>query len=258
MSLYKIFGFPDLGALIVRKAAGHVLRRRKYFGGGTVDMVVSLEEQWHAKKSDSLHDQLEDGTLPIHSIMAVRPALDVHQELFGTLDRVSRHTARLAQDLYDGLSSLRHSNNAAVCELYKDSRSTYGDLNTQGPIVAFNIRNGEGAWISNPEVEKLAAVKNIQLRTGGLCNPGGIASSLHLAPWEMRQNFSTGQRCGSENDVMNGKPTGMVRVSLGAMSTTRDVAAFMKFMRDFFVQSEVVPSFAADLPVLPAHQQAFH
>jgi len=168
MSLYKIFGFPDLGALVVRKAAGHVLRRRKYFGGGTVDMVVSLTEQWHAKKSDSLHDLLEDGTLPIHSIMAIEPALDVHRELFGTLDRVSRHTARLAKDLYDGLSSLRHGNNTAVCEMYKDSKSTYGDLKSQGPIIAFNIRNGEGAWISNPEIEKLAAVKNIQLRTGGL------------------------------------------------------------------------------------------
>jgi len=36
LSLYKIFGFPDLGALIVRKASGHVFDRRRYFGGGTV------------------------------------------------------------------------------------------------------------------------------------------------------------------------------------------------------------------------------
>jgi molybdenum cofactor sulfurtransferase len=35
LSFYKIFGFPDLGALIVRKAAGHVFDRRRYFGGGT-------------------------------------------------------------------------------------------------------------------------------------------------------------------------------------------------------------------------------
>lgn len=41
MSLYKIFGFPDLGALIIRKAAGSIFDRRHYFGGGTVEMVVS-------------------------------------------------------------------------------------------------------------------------------------------------------------------------------------------------------------------------
>lgn len=37
ISFYKIFGFPDLGALIVRKASARVLRPRKYFGGGTTD-----------------------------------------------------------------------------------------------------------------------------------------------------------------------------------------------------------------------------
>lgn len=41
LSLYKIFGFPDLGALIVRKSAGTVFDKRRYFGGGTVEMVVS-------------------------------------------------------------------------------------------------------------------------------------------------------------------------------------------------------------------------
>jgi molybdenum cofactor sulfurtransferase len=34
VSFYKIFGFPNIGALIVRKRAGHMLQQRKYFGGG--------------------------------------------------------------------------------------------------------------------------------------------------------------------------------------------------------------------------------
>ena len=41
LSLYKIFGFPDLGALIIRKDAGSIFNKRRYFGGGTVEMVVS-------------------------------------------------------------------------------------------------------------------------------------------------------------------------------------------------------------------------
>jgi molybdenum cofactor sulfurtransferase len=236
LSLYKLFGFPDLGALIVRKASSSVFDRRRYFGGGTVEMVVCLKEQWHAKKVETLHERLEDGTLPIHSIMALDAAMDVHQELYGSLKSVSEHTTTLAARLYEGISSLRHGNGLDVCHVYRDPTSTYGDANTQGPIIAFNMRNHLGGWISNAEVEKLAAVKNFQLRTGGLCNPGGVASSLGLAPWEMKENFSAGQRCGNDNDIFRAKPTGMIRVSLGAMSTSKDVITFVDFLREFFVQ----------------------
>jgi molybdenum cofactor sulfurtransferase len=236
LSLYKIFGFPDLGALLVRKESGHVFDKRRFFGGGTVEMVVCLKEQWHAKKSESLHERLEDGTLPIHNIMALDAAMTVHEELFGSLERISKHTAFLAARLYEGLSSLHHWNSASVCQVYKDPLSTYGDPTTQGPIVAFNIRNHLGGWVSNAEVEKLSVVKNIHLRTGGLCNPGGVSGSLGLAPWEMRENFSAGQRCGNDNDIIRGKPTGMIRVSLGAMSTLKDVSLFVDFVREFFVQ----------------------
>jgi molybdenum cofactor sulfurtransferase len=239
MSLYKIFGFPDLGALIVRKASSKVLQKRKYFGGGTVDMVVCQKAQWHIKKSDSLHEQLEDGTLPIHSIMALHSAIDVHHELFGAPRRVSEHCAFLARKLHDNLAALCHGNGLSVCEIYKDPKSDYSDTLSQGPIIAFNIRNVHGGWVPNSEVEKLATVRNIQLRTGGLCNPGGIASYLQLEPWEMKRNFSAGQRCGQEGDVMHGKPTGMIRLSLGAMSTLQDVETFVEFMEEFFVEQYV-------------------
>ncbi|CAO2648810.1 Nn.00g097590.m01.CDS01 [Neocucurbitaria sp. VM-36] len=239
LSLYKMFGFPDLGALIIRQASASVFDRRRYFGGGTVEMVVCLKEQWHAQKADSLHERLEDGTLPIHSVMALDSAMTVHEELYTSLDQISKHTTFLAKTLYEGLSALRHGNGESVCQIYKDPDSTYGDARTQGPIVAFNFRNQHGGWFSNAEVEKLAAVKDIQLRTGGLCNPGGIASSLGLAPWEMRENFSAGQRCGNDNDIIRAKPTGMIRVSFGAMSSLKDVNLFIAFVREFFVQESL-------------------
>ncbi|KAF2405406.1 PLP-dependent transferase [Trichodelitschia bisporula] len=234
LSLYKIFGFPDLGALIVNRRAGNALRRR-YFGGGTVDMVVCVKEQWHVPK-EVLHERLEDGTLPVHSIMALHAALDVHSELFGSLGRISRHCASLARQLYEGLAALRHGNGARVCEIFKDASSDYLNPSTQGPVLAFNLRNSQGAPVPNSEVEKLASVRNIHLRTGGVCNPGGIASRLGLAPWEMKRNFSAGLRCGAEGDVMHGKATGIVRASLGAMSTRADVCALLSFLQEFFVE----------------------
>lgn len=241
LSLYKMFGFPDLGALIVRRASGHVFRNRKYFGGGTVDMVLCIQEQWHAKNSESLHGQLEDGTLPIHSIIAAEHAMIVHHELFGPLERISQHTMSLAQKLYDGLRRMKHANDVDLCEVYTDLRSDYTDSRTQGPIVTFNMRNSSRAWIGTGEVEKLAAVKDINLRTGAMCNPGGTASYLQLKPWEMRQNLAAGQRCGVDAELDGGKPTGMIRLSLGAMSTLKDVHSFLGFIDEFFVEHKHIP-----------------
>ncbi|KAF2752794.1 PLP-dependent transferase [Pseudovirgaria hyperparasitica] len=236
ISLCKIFGFPDLGAIVVRKDAANIFDNRQYFGGGTVDLVVCSRDEWHSRKSETLHDRLEDGTLPIHSIIALKFALQMHKELFGSLEMVSKHTLALAKQLYHNLSSLRHGTGQPVCEIYKDPSSSYDDKISQGPVVSFNIRNAQGAWISNHEFEKLAAIKKIDVRTGGLCNPGGISSSLGLASWELKQNFSAGQRCGNENDIMLGKPTGMIRLSLGAMSSMEDVSRFTRFMHEFFVE----------------------
>lgn len=252
LSLYKIFGFPDLGALVVRQASASIFDRRRYFGGGTVEMVVCLKEQWHAKKADSLHESLEDGTLPIHSIIALDNAMAIHREVYTSLDKISRHTMYLAKKLHEGLSSLRHGNGKDVCHVYRDMTSTYEDATTQGPIIAFNLRNECGGWVSNAEVEKLAAIKNIQLRTGGLCNPGGVASSLGLAPWEMKKNFSAGQRCGNDNDIIRAKPTGMIRVSFGAMSVLEDVHSCIEFIREFFVQGSPPPSPPPTLPMSAA------
>lgn len=247
LSFTKIFGFPDLGALIVRKDAGHLFQHRRYFGGGTVDMVVCRNEQWHAMKGTCLHEQIEDGTLPFHNILALKSAFSSHKHLFGSMDLVAAHTSALARDMYEKLRGLQHGNGKPVCRIYKNALSTYGDATTQGPTIAFNLLDSQQKWISNTEIEKLANVKNIHLRTGGLCNPGGTAKHLDLAPWEMRENFSAGWRCGGENDVMNGKPTGMIRVSLGAMSTSSDVARFTNFISEFFVEKLVPDPCSASL-----------
>lgn len=239
LSFYKIFGFPDLGALIVRKESGSVLRERKYFGGGTVDVVLCGREKWHAPKSQSFHDSLEDGTLPFHNILALNAAIDSHQKLYGSMDRIASHTACLAQKLFIGLQDMRHANAEPVCVMYSKSSHAKATQCLQGPVVAFNLRNSQGAWVSNTEFEKLASVRNIHIRTGGLCNPGGVAKTLKLEAWEMRRNFSAGFRCGSETDIYSGKITGIIRASIGAMSTISDVEAFVSFVQEFYMEGTI-------------------
>lgn len=237
LSFYKIFGFPDLGCLIVRKEAAHILTaRRKYFGGGTVDMVISLDEEWVSRKSQSVHDVLEDGTLAFHSIIALEAGMDSHARIFGSMGLVQGHVGYLGRVLYEGLVGLRHGDGGAVCVVYKHAGSRYGDGGTQGPTVAFNIRDARGGWVGKSDVERLAIARGIQIRTGGVCNPGGIATYLGVEGWELRRNFAGGMRCGDELDVLEGKPTGVVRVSLGAMSSLRDVEVFIRFVRECFVE----------------------
>ena len=44
-----------------------------------------------------------------------------------------------------------------------------------------------------------------------------------------------GHVCWDEHDLVDGRPTGLVRVSLGWMSTWEDAAAFVAFVRKHFV-----------------------
>lgn len=241
LSFYKIFGFPDLGALIVRRKSAHILTWRKYFGGGTVSSLTVLHEASYHRKDATIHDGLEDGTLPFHSIIALGCAIDVHRDLYGSMANISKHTMFLTRRLYDGISNIRHSNGRAVCEIYHDATNInpYTDATTQGATIAFNILRPDGSYVSYSTVEQLANQKGIYVRAGGLCNPGGIASYLKVAPWHFKRAWSAGHRC-SESDnteIINGKPTGVVRVSLGAMSMLSDVDMFLAFMLETFVEN---------------------
>lgn len=242
LSFYKIFGFPDLGALILRKDAGHILDHRRYFGGGTTEMITCIGDSWVARKQSSFHVRLEDGTIAIRSILALRCAIDTHRGIFGDLGEVSRHTAWLAKGLYERLNSIRHFNGTPVCHLYKAPSSTYGDPQTQGATVAFNIRKSDGTWVGCWHVGALLRKNNIHVRTGNLCNPAGMACALGVDAEWLRSAFDEDFRCNTEVDVLRGVPIGMVRVTLGAMSTLEDINLLVNFINRNLVEHKGVPA----------------
>ena len=184
--------------------------------------------------------------MPFHSIVALQSALNVHKKLYGRMDKISRHANYLASLLREQLHALRHANGTQLCTFYS---GTTMENPVQGPVIAFNLKDSRGKYISNSEVEKLAIVKDVQFRTGGLCNPGGIASHLGLSTNDLRQNYDQGQRCGGDNDIINGKPTGAIRVSFGAMSSKQDVNTFIEFVKEFYVDSRTVQPLGRDLPL---------
>jgi molybdenum cofactor sulfurtransferase len=232
VSFYKIFGFPDLGALVVRKDCANILSGRKYFGGGTVEVVSVSKDAWHACRESSVHRRMEDGTLPFHSIIALEHAIRIHKQLFGSMTDVSRHCNYLCQLLREDMQRLRHGNGAPVCQIHGIEDEGF---QSSGPIISFNLVNANGAYLSNAEVDKLAIVNKIHLRTGGLCNPGGTSNYLNLSSEDLRENHARGHRCGDGNDIVQGRPVGTIRVSLGATSSLRDIQKLVAFLEEYFV-----------------------
>lgn len=237
MSWYKCFGMPDLGSLIVRKASAPVLRSRKYFGGGTTEMIGCEGSPWVERKVSSIHASLEDGTIAIRSILALSCAIDTHASLFDGLSQVSKHTGWLAKVLYDQLADLKHVNGTPVCHMYKALTSTYGDPDSQGATVTFNIKKGDGSWMSGFNAGAMLRENNIHVRTGSLCNPAGMAAALGLSANDLRAAFDSGFRCNQAgNDIRGDVPFGMIRATLGAMSTLKDVETLVGFVQKHFVE----------------------
>jgi len=257
MSFYKVFGYPDLGALIVRKASAGVLRRRRCFYGGTVDMVIAIDRAWHALRDGPLHDRLEDGTLPFHNIIALGHAIDTHTRLYGNMSNISRHTAALTRHMYGRLSSLKHTNGRAVCRIYNDPAATYGDARTQGATITFNVIAADGTPVGYADVEKLADTRRIAIRSGSLCNPGGFATYLGWTGQEMGLAYDAGHRCSDVTQVVYGKLTGVVRASLGAMSNLDDVQRFLQFLEEFYVDLPTSAAAATAMSTEPVLREQY-
>lgn len=236
LSFYKIFGFPNLGALLVKKSASKVLTSRKFFGGGTVEMVIAVNDSWHSKKP-TIHSRLEDGTLAFTSIFALDLAIDTHRKLYGPspMKYISMHTSRLIKKLYDQMVALRHSNNVPVVQVYKDPSSVYGEAHLQGATIAFNIQKAAGGLVSFMDFEKEADSQGIYVRSGSLCNPGGLATNLQWSPRELKAAYDEGHKCSEPLAEVFGKAIGVVRVSLGAMSNEEDCDRLVQFIRETYI-----------------------
>ena len=223
LSFYKIFGYPDLGAVIVRRDASHVLQQRLYFGGGTRATLTA--DGSHKAPHQALHESLEDGTLPFHHLLALDSAFSNYTRLFGGQINVARHSAAVTRFAYTLLSSLRHPHGEHVCKIYSPWN--------HGPIIAFNLLTANGEPMGFITFEKEASSRGFAVRTGGMCNPGGVQRYLDFPNKELAKIFEQGKVCGDAIDVVNGKPLGVIRVSFGACSTFEDVVQFVNFVRDF-------------------------
>ncbi|XP_076294730.1 molybdenum cofactor sulfurase isoform X1 [Lasioglossum baleicum] len=234
LSFYKMFGYPTgIGALLVKNSSASALHKL-YYGGGTVDVSLS-SEMFHVKR-ESLHQRFEDGTVPFLSIASLRHGLDILSAV--KMQKISHHVFSLARFLHESLLKLHHGNGKPVAKLYSDT--AYENCDLQGGIVAFNLIRSNSEYVGYMEVLNMAALFKIHLRTGCFCNPGACQRHLALSNNDVLQNYDAGYVCGGAADLINGRPTGAVRVSFGYMSTLKDVQTLLFMIKECFVDGPQV------------------
>ncbi|XP_051935896.1 molybdenum cofactor sulfurase isoform X1 [Hippocampus zosterae] len=235
ISFYKIFGFPTgLGALLVRNHAAGILKKT-YFGGGTAAAYLSSEDYY--VQAANVSDRFEDGTVSFLDIIALNHSFEALYRITGGMQNIQQHTFGLARYTYMLLSSLCHGNRRPVAQMY--TLGQFDSPRTQGAILNFNLIDSCGEIIGYSQVDRMASLYNIHVRTGCFCNTGACQSFLGITNQEMRRNLQAGHVCGDTIDLVDGQPTGSVRVSFGYMSTFDDCQKFLSFVVECFVEKPV-------------------
>lgn len=233
VSFYKIFGLPTgLGALLVNKHVAPLLRKG-YFGGGTAAAYLAGEDFYIPRST--VAERFEDGTISFLDVIALKHGFDALEHLTGGMVNIQQHTFALVQYTHSALSSLRYPNGAPVVRIYSDSGFSSPDV--QGPIINFNVLDDGGNIIGYSQVDKMASLYNIHLRTGCFCNLGACQRHLGLSEEMVKKHFQAGHVCGDDVDIIDGRPTGSVRISFGYMSTLEDAQAFLRFISTIYLRS---------------------
>ncbi|CAI2191488.1 13878_t:CDS:2 [Funneliformis geosporum] len=233
LSFYKMFGFPTgLGALILKTELNQILRKA-YFGGGTLKASV-YDRQWQQFRDD-LTERYEDGTVNFLNIIALDYAFDSMERLYKNYEYISNHVTSLITYLSRTMKSFCHYNGQAVCIVNSDR--DFSDNKQQGATFSFNLKRSDGKLVGYLEVEKLASVNGIHIRSGGNCNPGSVSKWMGITSDEFMQNYMCGKVCDDNQDIFHGKSYGAVRLSIGAMTTIEDILIWLDFFERNYVET---------------------
>jgi molybdenum cofactor sulfurtransferase len=230
LSFYKLFGYPTgIGCLIASREALSRLRR-PWFAGGTVTFssVGALDGGTDGYYLSPGAPGFEDGTLNYLSVPAVAIGLRWLDAI--GLDLVHARVKVLTAWLLQELLSLRHANGSHVVHAYGPRDSV-----DRGGTIAMNMVDPAGTTWDCWEVERLANLRNLSLRSGCHCNPGAREVALGFEQAELAACFARKEQLSYWEFLRRIQPNiqGVVRVSLGLASTFHDVYRFLVFAREF-------------------------
>jgi selenocysteine lyase/cysteine desulfurase len=226
LSFYKMFGYPTgAGVLIARREALAKLHR-PWFAGGTI-AVASVQADRHALAAGAA--AFEDGTPSYLTLPAVEIGLDFLES--AGIETIHRRVRCLTGWLLERLQALRHGNGVPLLALYGPKSA-----DRRGATLAFNFRDAQGRLVDHRQVEEVASLRRISLRTGCFCNPGAGELALGLDRDELVTCFRRAADVMTYEDFrhcIHHEGTGAVRISLGLASNLADAEAFLRFAEDF-------------------------
>jgi molybdenum cofactor sulfurtransferase len=205
LSFEKMFGFPNIGALIVQNSLVRELIR-PYFGGGTI--VYALPSRNFEKMRIVPSAKFEDGSLPFLAIAAIGSGYQLWEGL--GFEAMGTHVASIMAQLKTALSGLRHPNGAPLVKVYGKNQMS---------ILSFNVLNQHGAVVPFQTVVESAAAQDIYLVGGCHATPGTCQDDLQVADM------------GTE-----AQDPGAVRVSIGWATTEEEVRTVKRWLADEFLK----------------------
>ncbi|GAA6007892.1 hypothetical protein JCM11491_006527 [Sporobolomyces phaffii] len=278
-SFYKIFGWPtSLGFLIIRRSSSRHFLSTPHFGGGSISSLSLYSPFTFTPRpppaffTPTIHQQLEQGTVPFLEIVALSEAIDWFRETYGGLQEVELHVSALRGLAHDLLTELIHepaadtsdrapafAEHLAFQPLPTDQADLLPldldvELEPPGPTIGFSLlsppspstddrQDFRHTHVGTAHLSRLAIVNGISLRTGGLCNAGVWTRVFGVGDEELRELEKAGRACWDDQEYSPfypHRPLGIARVSFGAASTVEDVFAFVDFVKRFFVRGRDV------------------
>lgn len=234
LSFYKIIGFPNYGACILRNdfIDKHFQKKSYMSNDADVSFLDSTIHRLKYREGSDYSSEFEDDEPNYEMCYAALIGLKSLMSI--GLDNIEDHVHKLSQKLYQNLHQMKHSNDAPAIEIYGNHGNT-NSLELQGGIVSFNIKKSNGDYIGYSQVVKDATKQNIHLRGGCHCNPGACFSSMKIPEDIAMDYFNKKTTCGDNNDIIDGIPLGAVRASLGWATVEDDINIFTKFILDNYV-----------------------
>lgn len=243
-SFYKIFGLPTgLGFLIVSKRVIPLMNRKLYYGGGAVDVMMCFGD---VKPKENFVESMEDGTINFQGIITLDKCFD-ELKYVETIESIGKKTFDISKKAYNMLTSLKYENDQNLVIIYGWKEICY---EKQGPIINFNLLRSDKKMIGFNEVQKMAELFDIDLRSGCFCNIGACINYLNLTNNDINNFWINGKKkCGDTIDMIDGKPLGSIRISFGKWNTNDDIERLQKMLQYCFIKGNKIRTNNYTLPV---------
>lgn len=237
LSFYKLSATETgLGALLIRRNSLlatliQTTASNAYFSGAFSSQAIS-PDGWRVP-STSLEKQIQIGTPNMQGLARLPHMLRIFNEdnfkqASSTAQEIGLQFLKLMNEQFGSLFVRHIDENALV-----HSNAT----------VSFTIYRTNGDPVGYGEVMTILSVNKIFARAGRMCNAGACAAVLHLSEKDIMEHYNMGHICGDANDVINGQPTGVVRVSFGWGSKVQDATSIVDVLRsNLYLGDEVIPT----------------